>query len=77
MPYQQYKTAAVPYFSILDRLKSQSYQILPFWTIQDTSRALFISYFSIFDNTKPQPYLVLATQIDQNPNRNLFLLFEQ
>ena len=84
-----YKTPAVPYFSILNRLKSQSYLIFAFWTIADLSRTLVVPYFIIFKQFKTpavpyfsilyrlssQPYLFFAFWTIEDPRRTLALLY--
>ena len=69
MPYfsifKQYKTPAVPYFSILNRIEPQQHLISGFLIEENPSSTLFqhsewkkyaaVHYFRIFINIRPQP----------------------
>ena len=60
---QQHKKKAVPYFSILNRLKPQMYHTFSFRTIYVHMHTLVVAFFSIFNNIRLQSYLILAFQI--------------
>ena len=61
--FSKNKTLKVPYFSIFDNIRPQSY--------------LSRTFFSMFNNLRTQPYLILAFSIIQDPSRTLFWYFKQ
>ena len=87
--FPEYKSPALTYFSILDKLNPQTYIFLAFWTISNRSRTLAVlyfslfqqyktrdlSYFSILNRLKPQTYLILAFWAISDPSYTLAIPF--
>ena len=72
--FEQYKTPAAPYFSILNRIESDEHLISGF-LIEETPSSSFFQHFEEkkmhsrtlflhFQQYKTQPYLIFAFQID-------------